>query len=499
MALTSAAVLILGFLLGEAPLRFAAAEIDPAGGDYTGHWFGDFDGDGLSDLALGLHDAERGRRLEIHLQRPDGKFPAASDRRVEVKRDIIAFANADLRPEPGDELLFFTRGAIFSYASAKADYSGNAEKALDWELICEVPDPKRLLRIERLGPEAEFLVPGAAGFGHLALVESGGRRTLVERARLPAPSSLAIGSSSKGGGGRLDFTGESGFSFETRKAFEDLLLDARAGARGRLIDSEHWMDAPALADVDGDGKDDWVIIESENKERRLSVRLRLADGSFSSEAQRSGPLPDDGRLRLEDLDGDRRADLWSRGEEDKDGIRLRFYRNRGGEFRFDAPEQVLKVSGRGIEVEAVDLDGDRRLELAVSSFEVPATGALGEVKVTRALVIYRGEAEGFFGRRPASRIEETFSAREFKGLAQRIRPGVALGGAPARAALLVERDGAASARRFDAQLRLESEPFWRHVPRWTILELHAHELNGDGRTDVVLRHLRSLTILVSRP
>ena len=59
------------------------------------------------------------------------------------------FAVADLREEPGEELLFLTRSAIYSYSTLKDGYADNLQKLTDWDLIATVPTSRTLVSLGR--------------------------------------------------------------------------------------------------------------------------------------------------------------------------------------------------------------------------------------------------------------------------------------------------------------------------------------------------------------
>ncbi len=59
-------------------------------------------------------------------------------------------------------------------------------------------------------------------------------------------------------------------------------------------------------------------------------------------------------------------------------------------------------------------------------------------------------------------------------------------------------DGEVIVRRISKDLRISTNPFWSHRPGMMIRELWVKDLDGDGRSDVLLRHARSLKVLVTR-
>ncbi len=178
---------------------------------------------------------------------------------------------------------------------------------------------------------------------------------------------------------------------------------------------------------------------------------------------------------------------------------LRFYQNRGGRFALEEPDQVIKLSGRAIRPTFVDIDGDGHVELAVLSNRISKLDALTGGSVVRTTLIYRGDPKGVFGSRPSFKSEEKFSAREVKALSTRVFFEADLTGDGHTCALGLDRDGAVVARAIDDDLEVDDESFWRFVPRRTVIDIDLTSLNDDRRTDLLVRHMKSLTILVSKP
>jgi hypothetical protein len=263
-----------------------------------------------------------------------------------------------------------------------------------------------------------------------------------------------------------------------------------------FLSAERWIRRPFLGDADGDGRRDLLCLGPDGSE--LRIHRQGKDGAFSKGPDWTGRFEGVKALLPEDLDGDRRIDLAAVGSKGDDETDIRFFLNRDGTFRPEAPDEILKFSGYAVTPHLADLDGDGRVELAVSSFSLSAEDLLKGGKVVRALVIFGRDPEGLFGRRPAFRVDEPFSAAEVKGLAQPVNFGADLFGGGARQALHLDREGAVVARRFDRSLRLEGEPSWRFVASRAVIGIDALSLNGDGRSDLILRHVRSVTVLVSR-
>lgn len=65
-------------------------------------------------------------------------FP--SPQRVEIKTEIIAVGFADLRSDPGKELVLLSNSGVFSLSTAREGYAGNIRQLFEWELIAAIPD-----------------------------------------------------------------------------------------------------------------------------------------------------------------------------------------------------------------------------------------------------------------------------------------------------------------------------------------------------------------------
>ena len=84
----------------------------------------DLNGDGAKDLIFSHFQAGIGRELHVHHQQADGNF-ASTPQRIEIKTEIIAVGFADLRTDPGVELVLLANNGVFSLSSAVEGYAGN--------------------------------------------------------------------------------------------------------------------------------------------------------------------------------------------------------------------------------------------------------------------------------------------------------------------------------------------------------------------------------------
>src|SRR5437867_8913515 len=100
----------------------------------------------------------------------------------------------------------------------------------------------------------------------------------------------------------------------------------------------------------------------------------------------------------------------------------------------------MKFGGYDVKAQLLDLDGDGKPELVVSSFEVPLRSAVTGGQVVRNLFVYRPDPREVFQRRPALKHAETLGARDARALGVRIRLGADLLGRGLADAVRLESD-----------------------------------------------------------
>lgn len=212
-------------------------------------------------------------------------------------------------------------------------------------------------------------------------------------------------------------------------------LQRRPGPFVSESEVEIYFDHPRLSvgDVDGDGRGDIV---SANR-HELRVFAQNAEGGFPESATRRIALglvsPEDhvrntGMVRVDavDLDGDRRVDLlisravgslFSTSTKTTVSVHL----NRNGDWNLAKPDQQFHTEGGLTGNVVIDLDGDGRVELIEA--RIPA-GVLEvvEILVTRAIdaevSIYRRAEHSPFGAKPWQRwkLDVPFSFKTFRSL-----------------------------------------------------------------------------------
>ena len=484
-------------------------------------WTADVSGDGLDDIVVSVWSAARARELLIYHQTPEGRFRSHPTTRVEIKRDIVAFDLADVRDEPGLEIILWTRTGGFSYSTQHAGYAGNAVRIIAQDFLCDVPDRKKTYRLDAsydfdVDGEVEFLLPGPDGytlFGRAAAVagapDSEGTQDLGKRRRFVRRARFDTGLTRKRprgpGSTRLEFKVDR-IAFDQRREYAGLVIDAADdGGRSEYLELERWLPAPGLRDFNGDGRVDVLFVwRTSARGYGLELWLQRPDGGFSQSADWEGPVDGGGALWSADADADGRSDVLVAEPRDAEDPSLRIYRARPDGSFGKKPDQLLKFSGYGLRVDLADVRGSGNEALLVSSYQIPLTGALRGGRVDRSLLCFerRGSASASHGsnvyeRRPVSKWVETFTAKEFRGIGQRQSFEADLTGTGQRVLLAVEREGALVARRFGEDLEIDDEVFWSYLPTNWVLRFDVVRLDGDRISDLILRHHGALTILTS--
>jgi hypothetical protein len=480
----------------------------------------DLNGDGREDLILFERDENGERALHVHLQEPDGRFPPKPSTRIAVKRDVIAYSVGDVREDPGLEILFFTRNAVFSYSITKEGYRDNVQKLFEADPILDVPSE-----------DLPFLdVTGdldGRGFSEIVLPVEGGleifapdtaskplRYQLADRIRLDAAEPCGPLESGRG---------TIRFSLGVNAPYSGFLIDDAASepvfpARG-LLEFETFVSAPRLVDVDGDGAKDVVVKSGAS----LSTWKRSEKGTLPLSRHRAEPIPEAlragargggslaGGLALEDLNGDGLPDLIAR-RKPEGGISSReilfdLFVNREGQLIREGPDYRLKLRGFHARVEVANLDADGRPDLLVNVWDAPirADTALSGVEVVRETHVFLGNEERLFERSAALKSVARYRPEQLDRFDQ---SGLAAGdfdGDGLSDLVGVDLDGDVTVHRLvrtrsllgAPRLAREERALYRFTPHRKIHHIEVVDLNRDSTADLLVRLKQEVILLVS--
>lgn len=474
--------------------------------------FADVDGDGASDVAVPYYDPALGRELHIYRQQANGSF-ATEPQRIEIKTEIVAVDFADVRAAPGEELILFAGAGVFSLSASQAGYTDNLKLLFEWPLLAGIPDHDAV-RFTNLATDingdghVDFLMPGDdvygvfLGQGEERYLQAASLSTLNEGMTPVQRRNLETDLDAE-----LSINAEQGVVIDLRvqtpTPFSGFVRQWRDGEEqpAALLESEQWMPSPVLAQLDDDGLADLVYINAgDNGLGKMNIHFQSADGEFSDQADWQGQLDSSGEMSLTDIDGDGLADLMRVSGEGQNWT-ARFYRNRGGRFDFAQPNQVMRFSGYDARFEVLRLEEQAPPVLSVTYYTIPVVEAIRNASINRVQLIYASSAgsDTLFAARPASRLEESFSADNVRGLSEQMSLRFDVDGNGRKDALYITENGTLAARRIDADLQIERTPFWEYVSPRSIFQFQVLTLNDDAIPDLLLRHGTTTTLLLGRP
>lgn len=470
----------------------------------------DMDGDGLQDVIVPFWSAATGRQLQIFLQDNNLRFPAQPSRIVDIRSEIVAVAFADIRPEPGAELLLFTGSSVFSLSSALPGYSNNLRRLFDWPLTAAVPDPQvtRFLEtpVDATGDGfIDLLLPGVDEYGWF----TGGPdeqftlshrfttiNTEVDESDLPAPPGRISS--------EISFNAQDGLkvdvSVRSGSLFEDF-LQHDTDNNETLLEIDHWMPAAIMAALTSADTPDLVYLNiGSDLLGQINIKQQQDGGGFNNQPDWRGAVEMRGDFMLMDVDGDGLSDLL-RLVEDGSNWTASFYLNQGGRFDLSRADQVMRFSGYDLRLAANPiLDKSGKPQLSVSYYTIPVVAAIRDASIVRTTLLFNASTtEGVFNNRPDFMLEESFSANTVRGLSSPIMLDTDLDGDGRIDALYVTPEGALAAKRIGNDLRFDNTSFWQYVPNRSIASFRVHDINADGRPDLILDHSNTITVLVSAP
>lgn len=488
----------------------------PVDGTLLDARFLDVDLDGRDEVVLAVRTPSGARELRIH-DVAEESVARAPRRTIRVLDDVVAWTFADVWDSPGRELVLLTRGGAFAMDPNIERLRGNIRRLLETPLLYDVPDPHAL-------PYWAYVVPAPQG-EHLLLPDRNGFSIFAPgdspdaewepRARWPAGGG-AIATDPDDDEQRkreLEEDRRRGEARFTVTVGDDVMPFIGDSSVTTLASDGRAMRAPALVDVDGDGKLDLLLL----LEKQLRVHIAGPDG-IPAVPTRTEVLPDylergdrPSSLRLVDLDGDGRLDVlatWSEELQGFENVEWRVFVLLSKRDRlFPAePDQVLRFDAAQIRLDVGRIDDDARPDLVVRTFVLPgkieaATG----LAFQHAHLLYRGERGGF-ERKPTLRQSRTFDENGVRDVLANRRMVMDCSGDGFGDLVEVALDGRIAIKRlrkessfFSAtKWTIDDAPWKSYAARGSVLSLDVSDRNGDGLGDIVSLAENGLTILLSK-
>lgn len=474
----------------------------------------DINGDNARDLIVANYEEGVGRELLIYLQQPNGSF-SANPQRIEIKSEIIAVGFADLRPGPGLELVLLANNGVFSLDAMQPGYAGNIKQLLSWDLIASMPNFERLQFFESIADLdndglVDMILPGIDSYG-IFYGRGDEQFELVTTLSTINASTAAMARSNPGTelDAQVGINPDDGivleFSARRRTPFNNFVEQWHSGTAASefLLQSEKWMPSLIQGHLNGDTLTDLVYLNvGEDGLGQLNVHLQQAAGGFQSQPDWTGSVDTRGNWQLVDINHDAVLDLLRmRGEGDEWTAQL--FLNQGGHFNLQQPDQVLRFSGYDVRLSFLQLQKDGPSVLNVSYYTIPVVDAVRNASINRTQLLFAADRSApgqLFSRRPNSRLEESFSATNVRGLSEQMSLQYDVTGDGNKDALYITANGTLAAKKIDAtSLQIASTPFWEYVSNRSVFQFEVLSLNADAIPDLLLRHGTSTTVLVGRP
>jgi hypothetical protein len=401
---------------GAADFELSIEQLE-ASGPILGYEARDFDEDGLTDL-LCAHlsegqkrdaDGRLERSLSLFLQRKTpqgGRFATRPDARLRVGFDASMFATGNFLAKGGSEVALLSRTGI--------------------ELHRLGEDSTGFVKVATIAPGEPgfFDFPVDGGLFRWTLtrdLDGDGRRDLL----FPQKSGYEL-FSQRGEGA---FSSHGKIRVPSRERFGPPM---ETQFLNRFLTYLSSLSRVVPVDINNDGLLDLVAY----RKKGLASFLQKQDGTFPLDPDREAPLEvvkkagktKDGtankdvfsnvKLALRDLDGDGRVDLVATKTVGEIGVfetlRTQVLIFLGGESGIDdsKPNRILNLKGVTLEPEFTDINGDRDMDLVLSSlrmdmFSNVKRALLDSVSTTYTVYLYRGGQRVYSKKADFERSAET--------------------------------------------------------------------------------------------
>ena len=472
----------------------------------------DIDGDGRKDLIFSDYDPLIGRELKVHRQRADGSF-LSEPQRIEIKTEIIAIGFVDLRKDPGKELLLLASTGVYSLSAAIEGYTGNIKQLVEWDLAASLPNLKVVQFIENIRDInndgfVDLILPGKDKFG-IFLGKENEEFKLLSEIQTTTENRIVAGRNNQESGlnANIGINPEDGIIVELKterpSPFSGFVetWKPKSNESKALVRNQSWMPSLILAKLNDDALPDLVYLNvNVNGQGQINIHYQNETG-FNEIADWLAPIETRGSIQIIDINSDGLQDIY-RLSGDGNQWDARFYLNRNGEFQFDQPDQIMRFSGYEVRLDFINLNPDSLSVLNVNYYTIPIVDAIRNASIERVQLIYQPTQNGsgqVFQNRPSSRLEESFSAANVRGLSEQMSLKYDVDGDGSNDALYITENGTLAAKKIESSLQIANTPFWEYVSQRSVFEFEVLSLNNDSNPDLLLRHGTTTSVLVALP
>ena len=247
--------------------------------------------------------------MHIHHQQSDGNF-TSNPQRIEIKTEIIAVGFADLRTDPGKELILLANSGVFSLSTAIEGYAGNLKQLFQWDLIAAIPDLAQVQFMQNIQDingdgHIDLLLPGETSYGlflgtgneefELAanLQTTNDNLTAVQRNYQESALNASIGiNPDKGVVVELNTSTTTPFS-----GFIELWEPKSTESRA-LLRTENWMPTAVVSELNGDNLQDIIYLNIDDEGLgQLNIHYQNDDQGYTSQPDWKASMETRGDMR----------------------------------------------------------------------------------------------------------------------------------------------------------------------------------------------------------